>query len=89
MGHLRRRATAVVIRDGKVLLVRDKDKHRFSLPGGRVHHDEPYLSAAARKLYEETRLRATKVVQIFNYHGKVNEHRVFLVESDRHVYLRK
>lgn len=89
MGHLRRRATAVVIRDGKVLLVRNKDKHCFSLPGGGVHHGEPSLSAAARELYEETRLRATKVVQIFNHHGKVNEHRVFLVETDGHVHLRR
>jgi 8-oxo-dGTP diphosphatase len=89
MGHLRRRATACVIRRGKVLLVRDKGKHHFSLPGGGVHHGEPSLSAAARELYAETRLRATKVVRLFNYRGKVNEHRVFLVEADGHVHLGK
>ncbi|MCD6391489.1 MAG: NUDIX hydrolase [Dehalococcoidia bacterium] len=89
MGHLRRRATAVVIREDKVLLVRDQGKHHFSLPGGGVHHGELSLSAAARELYEETGLRATKVVRIFNYRGKVNEHRVFLVEADGHVHLRK
>ena len=48
MGHLRRRATAVVTREGKVLLVRDKGKHHFSLPGGGVHHGEPSLIAVAR-----------------------------------------
>ena len=89
MGHLRRRATAVVIREDKVLLVRDQGKHHFSLPGGGVHHGELSLSAAARELYEETGLRATKVVRIFNYRGKVNEHRVFLVEADGHVHLSK
>lgn len=89
MGHMRRRATAVVIRNGKVLLVRDKGKHHFSLPGGGVHHREPSVSAVARELYEETGLRATKVVRVFNYRGKANEHRVYLVEASGHVRLKK
>ena len=33
---MRKRATAVVIRDGKVLLVRDKGLVAFSLPGGEI-----------------------------------------------------
>jgi 8-oxo-dGTP pyrophosphatase MutT (NUDIX family) len=47
------------------------------------------VSAAVRELYEENGLRATKVVQTFNYRGKVNEHRVLLVEAVGHVHFRK
>ncbi len=38
---MRKRSTAVVIRDGKVLLVRDKGRHHFSLPGGGIKKEEP------------------------------------------------
>jgi hypothetical protein len=37
---LRERGVAVVIRHGKVLLVRDRGKHRFSLPGGGIKKGE-------------------------------------------------
>jgi len=49
--HLRARGTAVVIRDGKVLLVRDRGRHRFSLPGGGIKGNEPAASAAGRELF--------------------------------------
>ena len=88
MKHYRSRATAVVIRKGGVLLVRDRGKRHFSLPGGGVHKGEPPLSAAARELYEETGLNASRVVRVFNYRGSVNEHRVFLVEADGDVHLK-
>jgi ADP-ribose pyrophosphatase YjhB (NUDIX family) len=47
---MRIRGTAVVFRNGKVLLVRDNGHHRFSLPGGGVKHNEPPLAAAIREL---------------------------------------
>jgi len=47
---MRQRGVAVVIRHGEVLLVRDKGKHRFSLPGGAIKKGEPTVSAAAREL---------------------------------------
>lgn len=88
MSKLRRRATAVVIRNSKLLLVRDKGKHRFSLPGGGVHAGEPSISAAARELYEETGLKATKIERLFVYSGVANRHAVFRVEADGKVQLR-
>ncbi len=84
---LRRRATAVVMRNGKVLLVRDKGKKTFSLPGGGIHKHEPPLSAAARELYEETSLRPLKAQYIGEYDGKFNHHFVFIVEAKGNVHI--
>ena len=71
------RATAVAIRDGKVLLVMGSGKTRFSLPGGRVKKREPSIAAAARELYEETGLDSSKIEWQFSYKGRVRCHRVF------------
>ena len=90
MAGLRKRATAVVIKNGKVLLVRDKGKRNFSLPGGGIHRDEPTLSAAIRELYEETGLRATKAIRLrdCDYKGSKNEHKVCLIEANGKVRLK-
>ena len=90
MAGLRKRATAVVIKNGKVLLVRDKGKQNFSLPGGGIHKDEPTLSAAIRELYEETGLRATKAIRLrdCDYKGSKNEYRVCLIEANGKVRLK-
>ncbi len=48
---------ALVIRDGKILLVKRKyppGKGRWSIPGGHVEVDESILEAARRELLEET-----------------------------------
>ena len=37
----RKRATAIVVRDDKLLLVKDKGKRKLSLPGGGVNRGEP------------------------------------------------
>ena len=50
----RLRATVVAFRDNKVLLVMDKGRRRYSLPGGGVNKGEPSIAAAARELYEES-----------------------------------
>ena len=42
-----------------------------------------------RELYEAASVRATKIVRIFYYRGKVNGHREFLVEADGQVHLRR
>ncbi|MEE8373596.1 MAG: NUDIX domain-containing protein [Dehalococcoidia bacterium] len=62
--RLRQRATAIVLRDGKVLLVKDRRARRYSLPGGGLKRREPAVCAAARELYEELGLEATKVTRV-------------------------
>ena len=55
-------AGAVVVHDGRVLLVRNKygvTKGRYLLPAGRVNIGELPDSAAARETLEETNLRVT------------------------------
>ena len=75
----RLRATAVAIRKGRVLLVRDRGTQGFSLPSGGVHSGEPSIAAAARELYEETELNCSKIEWQFRYKGGIQNHRVFRV----------
>lgn len=87
---MRKRVTAVVIRDGKVLLVRDKGLVSFSLPGGAIENGEPIESAATRELYEELGLQSIKVTRLrgCDYKGSVNEHKVCLAQAEGEPYLR-
>ena len=87
---MRKRGTAVVIRDGKVLLVKDKGRHHFSLPGGGINKGEPTVSAAARELYEELGLTATKVVRLreCDFRGSLSEHKVCLIHASGEPHLR-
>jgi len=81
---MRKRVTAVVIRDGKVLLVRDKGLVSFSLPGGAIKKGEATVSAATRELYEELGLNSIKVTRLrgCDYKGSVNDHKVCLVQAE-------
>lgn len=89
--RLRQRATAVVLRDGKVLLVKDRRARRYSLPGGGIKRREPAVCAAARELYEELGLEATKVTRLpeCDYGGALNSHQVCLIEADGQPILRR
>lgn len=81
--HLRPRGTALVIRHGKVLLVRDKGRHRFSLPGGGIKENEPAASAAGRELYEELGLSPIKITRLreCDFDGSASHHKVCLIEA--------
>ena len=64
---IRYRATSIVVRNGKVLLLREPGDALFQLPGGGVETGELPISAAARELYEESGLVASYLEYIGEY----------------------
>lgn len=79
--YTRQRGTAIVIQDGKVLLVRDRGKRTFSLPGGGIKKGERAAWAVARELYEELGLKALNIQRLreCDFKGSLNRHRVCIV----------
>ena len=79
----RPRATALVVKRGRALLVRHKGNLRYSLPGGGIHKGETSLEAAIRELREETQLRATSAERLPQYDCKrgASIHRVTKVKA--------
>jgi ADP-ribose pyrophosphatase YjhB (NUDIX family) len=72
-------ASAVVIRDGELLLIRRADFKLWTLPGGQVEAGESVAQAAIREVYEETGLRValTALVGIYAMpHWIGNDHSV-------------
>ncbi|WP_082922679.1 NUDIX domain-containing protein [Halothiobacillus diazotrophicus] len=77
------RGTALVINDGRFLLVRDIGDNKFSLPGGGANPQEPPIAAAVRELYEELGMEAQTAERLTScdYRGSVNHHHVVLIHS--------
>ncbi len=88
---MRRRGTAIVIRDDRVLLVRDRKKTKYSLPGGKANKNEPTIAAAIRELYEECRMTTVSALRIpeCDYQGSINQHEVSLLSMTDDVVLNK
>lgn len=78
---LRERASCVVTRDGKLLLVADS-KSIFMLPGGGVDPGETIEAAIERELLEETGLRAVRTKFEYVFETSSNRHHVFTVEAE-------
>ncbi len=76
----RQRATALVVKDGKYLLVKDKGRKSYSLPGG-IDKWEAALTAACRELGEELGMKAYKAERLFDYTSEesFNDHKVVLI----------
>ena len=84
----RHRATVIVRRDGRVLVVRDRGRPTYALPGGGIEKGELPIVAAARELYEETGLEASAIRFLFVFEGKYNNHHLYEVEADGGVAVR-
>lgn len=52
-GAFNYRAAAIIVHDGKLLVLQDEGIPHDYLPGGRVHLGEPVETALARELHEE------------------------------------
>ena len=80
--RLRERATAVLIRDGKVLLVKAPSLADYHMPGGGIESGETPAEAVVRELREETGLLANKLEFLFIWESPTNRHHTFLIEAE-------
>ena len=85
----RNRATALVFRDDKLLLVRERGAKRWSLPGGGMRKGEDPVDAACRELDEETKLLATSATYLFHHETRSQHHHVCCLEAAGKVELLK
>lgn len=85
----RNRATALVFRDGKLLLVRERGAKRWSLPGGGMKRGEDPIDAATRELDEETKLVAVSATYLFHHETRSQHHHVCRMEAEGKVELLK
>ena len=85
----RNRATALVFRDGRLLLVRERGAKHWSLPGGGMKKGEDAVTAATRELHEETKLTATSAAFLFHYESPSQRHHVCHLEAEGKVELLK
>jgi 8-oxo-dGTP pyrophosphatase MutT (NUDIX family) len=86
---MRPRATAVVLKDNKVLLVRDKGKPKYSLPGGGIERNETTITAATRELNEELHLPVQNITRRHDadFKGSLSFHKVCLASIDNEPHL--
>jgi 8-oxo-dGTP pyrophosphatase MutT (NUDIX family) len=87
---MRNRGVAVVIKRGKVLLVRHRGRNRLSLPGGGVKRGEPTVSAAARELYQEVGFHSILVEcwKDCDFEGSRDYHKVCLIKTTGKAYVK-
>ena len=61
---------------GRILLV-ERGRSRWSLPGGTIRHEESPADAAGRELSEETALVGYELGYLFQFGGLNKRHHVF------------
>ena len=86
---MRLRATVVVLKDKKILLVRDKRKPKYSLPGGGIERNETTITAATRELNEELHLLVHSITRCHDadFKGSLSFHKVCLATIDNEPHL--
>jgi ADP-ribose pyrophosphatase YjhB (NUDIX family) len=86
---MRYRATALIIRDGRVLLVKDKGRHDYSMPGGGFKPGESTIQGTIREVNEELKLKTVSATRLefCDLEGKRGYHKVCLlvVEGEPHI----
>lgn len=85
----RKRATVIVWKGDLILLVQERGNGRFGLPGGGIERGEPSLIAAARELYEETRLKLSSICYVGDVDRPTNLHYVFEARAYGEVRLQR
>ncbi|CAG9252268.1 hypothetical protein PUN4_180143 [Paraburkholderia unamae] len=73
---MKERATVVCWQRGRVLLV-ERERARWSLPGGTIQRDESPVEAARREHSEETTLEGHELGYLFQFGGLNKRHHVF------------
>ena len=73
-----KRATVLCIKDGKFLVVQERGRRHFSLPGGGVKKGEQSIAAAIRELKEETGLDVASIEYLTSFQGKRAVHCVYI-----------
>lgn len=84
----RRRATALVVDDGTVLLLKYRGSEQYALPGRRMRRNESAPSAVMRELRERTGLHVHSPRWLFEHQGQTTNHQVVRVQSQGQVRLR-
>jgi 8-oxo-dGTP diphosphatase len=85
----RNRATALVFRDGRLLLVRERGAKHWSLPGGGMKKGEDAITAAIRELDEETKLVVRSAIYLFHHESPSQHHHVCQMDAEGKVELLK
>ncbi len=81
---IRQRVTAVVVKERKLLLVKDGESEQFYTPGGKIEDGETHSEALAREMKEEVSAEVISHSPFCQYR-LINS--VLNVEQDEHVYL--
>lgn len=86
-GILVERATAVVIRTDRVLLIQDRTYGAYMMPGSRVGPAEDHSDTVVRGLFEQTGLSTINALHLFNWESSTNRHSVFRIETTGEVQI--
>lgn len=76
LANMKERATVVCWRQGRILLV-ERGRSRWALPGGTIRRNESPIDAAKRELSEETTLSECELGYLFQFGGLNKRHHVF------------